>query len=135
MIHLNQAASLALIYLYRATFGEVTMIKTEQVDDFFKTINANLKEMETKVYNLTPDYMIDPDELFFIYGVDENKNGYYILKNDDESVHRRLSYVIGLPLDIVIASQKANALKCIGLEIVDGEIIKPDSKKLTRKID
>ncbi len=135
MIHLNQAASLALIYLYRATFGEVTMINTEQVDDFFKTINANLKEMETKVYNLTPDYMIDPDELFFIYGVDENKNGYYILKNDDESVHRRLSYVIGLPLDIVIASQKANALKCIGLEIVDGEIIKPDSKKLTRKID
>ena len=135
MIHLNQAASLSLIYLYRATFGEVTMIKTEQVDDFFKTINANLKEMETKVYNLTPDYMIDPDELFFIYGVDENKNGYYILKNDDESVHRRLSYVIGLPLDIVIASQKANALKCIGLEIVDGEIIKPDSKKLTRKID
>ena len=135
MIHLNQAASLSLIYLYRATFGEVTMIKTEQVDDFFKTINANLKEMETKVYNLTPDYMIDPDELFFIYGVDENKNGYYILKNDDESVHRRLSYVIGLPLDIVIASQKANALKCIGLEIVDGEIIKPDSQKLTRKID
>lgn len=133
MIHLNQAASLALIYLYRATFGEVTMINTEQVDDFFKIINANLKEMETKVYNLTPDYMIDPDELFFIYGVDENKNGYYILKNDDQSVHQRLSYVIGLPLDIVIASQKANALKCIGLEIVDGEIIKPDSKKLTRK--
>ena len=134
MIHLNQAASLAIIYIYRATFGEVTMINVEQVDNFLTTINDNLKEMNSKVYNLTPDYMIDPDLLFFIYGVDENKNGYYILKNDDESVHRRLSYVMGLPLDVVIASQKDNALRCIGLEMVDGEIIKPGNKILSREI-
>ena len=41
MIHLNQAASLSLIYLYRATFGEVPMLKTEQVDDFFTKLLFN----------------------------------------------------------------------------------------------
>ena len=132
MIHLNQAASLALIYVCRATYGTVTMVNTEQVNEFWNIINSNLENMQSKIHCLTPDYMINPDELFFIYGRNSDNIGYYILKSDDESHKKRKRYIMELPLDVVLASQEVNALNSIGLTKIDDEIVKIEEQELTR---
>lgn len=132
MIHLNQAASIALIYVHRATDGMINMVSIEDINDFKDIINNNLEQMNTKIHNLTPDYMVDPDDLFFIYGKAGNNSEYYILKDDASSIAKRKSYIMELPLDVVIASQMDNALKCIGLEKQDNEIVKVDEKSLER---
>ena len=124
MIHLNQAVSLALIYNYRATDGSATMISADSVFEYEKIVNSNLKEMNTSVNSLTPDYLVDTDELFYFYTQDADNKGYYVLKVDDKSVEKRKRYIMGLPLDIVLASQKNNALELIGLRLIDGKIRK-----------
>ena len=132
MIHLNQAASIALIYVHRATDGMINMVSIEDINDFKDIINNNLEQMNTKIHSLTPDYMVDPDDLFFIYGKAGNNSEYYILKDDASSIAKRKGYIMELPLDVVIASQMDNALKCIGLEKQDNEIVKADEKSLER---
>ena len=132
MIHLNQAASIALIYVHRATDGMINMVSIEDINDFKDIINNNLEQMNTKIHSLTPDYMVDPDDLFFIYGKAGNNSEYYILKDDASSITKRKGYIMELPLDVVIASQMDNALKCIGLEKQDNEIVKVDEKSLER---
>ena len=131
MIHLNQAASLALIYNYRATCGSATMISADTVIKYERVVNSNLKRMNSSVNDLTPDYLIDTDKLFYFYAQDADNNGYYVLKSDDKSVYRRERYIMGLPLDIVIASQKENALEIIGLKLVNGRIRKLENTMLT----
>ena len=132
MIHLNQAASIALIYVHRATDGMINMVSIEDINDFKDIINNNLEQMNTKIHSLTPDYMVDQDDLFFIYGKAGNNSEYYILKDDASSIAKRKGYIMELPLDVVIASQMDNALKCIGLEKQDNEIVKVDEKSLER---
>lgn len=129
MIHLNQAVSLALIYNYRATDGSATMISADSVFEYEKIVNSNLKEMNTSVNSLTPDYLVDTDELFYFYTQDADNKGYYVLKVDDKSVEKRKRYIMGLPLDIVLASQKNNALELIGLRLIDGKIRKLKRRK------
>ena len=126
MIYLNQAASLSLIYTYRATNGNTTMVKCDDVKEYEKIVNQNLKDMNSKVYDLTPDYLVDKNDLFFTYQNDIEEIGYYVLKNDSESVLRRKRYIMSLPLDIILASQRPNALEAINLVIVDGKILKKD---------
>ena len=129
MIHLNQAVSLALIYNYRATDGSATMISADSVFEYEKIVNSNLKEMNTSVNSLTHDYLVDTDELFYFYTQDADNKGYYVLKVDDKSVEKRKRYIMGLPLDIVLASQKNNALELIGLRLIDGKIRKLKRRK------
>ena len=49
MIHLNQAASLALIYNYRATCGSATMISADAVIEYERLVNRNLRKMNSSV--------------------------------------------------------------------------------------
>lgn len=128
MIHLNQAVSLALIYTYRATNGTTTMIDSLKTIEYEHIINKNLKEMKSKINSLTPDYQINKDELFFSYQEDINGNGYYVLMSDKESIEKRKKYIMTLPLDVVISSQKQNALEVINLELVDDKIIKKENE-------
>ena len=126
MIYLNQAAAISLIYTYRATNGKIIMISCNEVREFEKIVNENLKKMNSKVYNLTPDYLIDKDELFFTYQTDIEGNGYYVLKNDNNSINNRKRYIMSMPLDIILASQKTNALESINLIMIDGKMINKD---------
>ena len=131
MIYFNQATSLALIYTFRATkCYEETVISKNQIEAYEEVVNNNLKEMNSKVSSLTPDYLIDQKTLFFFCAKDD-ENTYYLLKSDDESIERRKKYIMNLPLDIVEASQKENALDILNLQLVDGQIKKkePTSKK------
>ena len=135
MIHLNQAASLALIYNYRATCGSANMISTDTVIEYERVVNSNLRKMNSSVNDLTPDYLVDTDKLFYFYAQDADNNGYYVLKSDDKSIEKRNRYIMGLPLDIVIASQKENALEIIGLKLVNGRIRKLQNTILKEEED
>ena len=124
MIFLNQAISLALIYIYRATAGSANMIELDKAKEYEEAINENLKKANSNIQYLTPDYLVNPDDLFFFYAEDRDENGYYVLKADETSIVKRKSYIKGLPLDVVLASQMPNALSVLGLELCDGQIIK-----------
>ena len=124
MIYSNEAISLALIYIYRATGAASDMVRLEQAQEYAKIINNNLREMNSTVHNLTPDSQIRYKDLFFFYAEDIEENGYYVLKKDEISIAKRQNYIVGLPLDVVIASQMPNALEALGLELVDKQIRK-----------
>ena len=136
MIHLHHAISLAIIYINRATYGFSSVITLEQAHEYQDTINHNLKEMKSKVHDLTPaDYEVNSDELFFHYAADINNKDYYVLKNDPESLLKCKKYIMTMPLDIVLASQETNALAILGLEKNNNKIIKkeiPKIKKITK---
>jgi hypothetical protein len=127
MIHLNQAASLALIFTYRASRSN--NIEVEKVKEYQKRVNENLIRMKSMVSNLTPDYMVDIDGLFFYYA-EFDGIGYYILKDDKRSIENRKKYIINTPLDIIIASQEEKALMTIGLTKLNGEIVKREELEL-----
>ena len=133
MIFLNQAVSLALIYTYRASDEICTMISSEKVVKYEKIVNENLKEMKSEI-RLTPDYQVHIDDLFFFYTNDENYNGYYVLKDDKESINIRENYIKNLPLDIVIASQNENALSALDLELDNGYIRRKTNKKIKQLV-
>ena len=133
MIHLHHAISLALIYTNRATYGKTTMITADEAQNYQDVINNNLKIMKSKVNDLMPpDYVVNLDDLFFTYETDIDNFGYYILKNDARSLELRKRYIINMPLDIILASQKPNALRNINLEMIDGKIIKNSHFKIKK---
>ena len=133
MIQLHHAISLALIYINRATYGSANMITLEQSKEYQSIVNNNLKEMKSKIRDLTPpDCCITMDELFFSFAEDINREGYYILKDDYESLEKRKRYIMHLPLDVVLASQKNNALEVLDLVMIDGKIIKKDKSKIKK---
>jgi len=133
MIHLHHAISLAIVYTNRATSGFSSVVTLEQAHDYQDAINHNLKEMKSKVRDLTPaDYEVNPDELFFHYAADINNKGYYVLKNDHESLLKCKKYIMTMPLDIVLASQENNALAILGLEKNNEKIIKKEITKIKK---
>ena len=133
MIYLNHAVSLALIYKYRATHDQNTMITTEETSNYQDIVNDNLKDMHSKVNNLTPtDHEVNLEEMFFNYTIIDNQ-GYYLLKDDPISKERRKKYImLNIPLDVVLASQRPNALDAIGLVMIDGKIIKKEKSKIKK---
>ena len=135
MIYLNHAVSLALIYTYRATNDTNTMITTEEANSFQDVVNNNLIAMNSKVNNLIPtDHEVNLDDLFFNYTIINNQ-GYYLLKDDPISQERRKKYImLNIPLDVVLASQRPNALDTIGLVMIDGKIIKKQNYKTKKNI-
>ena len=135
MIHLHHAISLALIYINRATNGSVTMVSFDKVKEYERIVNHNLALMHSKLGLLTPDYLVDKDELFFTYAQNINEEYYYILKTTEDSINKKNNYMVTMPLDIVIASQKTNALAAIDLEKKDGIIrVKENKIKTLTKI-
>jgi len=133
MIHLHHAISLAIVYTNRASHGFSSVVTLEQAHDYRDAINDNLQKMQSKVRDLTPaDYEVNPDELFFHYAADINNKGYYVLKNDPESLMKCEKYIMNMPLDIVLASEEPNALSLLGLEKNNEKIIKKEITKIKK---
>ena len=128
MIYFNQAVSLALIYIYRASAGNINMIGYNQAKEYEKVVNQNLQEMNSTIGNLTPDSAVTIDDLFFFYAEDRDESSYYVLKPDERSIKQRVSYIINLPFDVVYASQMPNALDILGLDFSNGQIIEKQEK-------
>lgn len=112
-------ASMALIYTNRATGNK--MISYDKVEKFDKIINENLDNMNSKI---NPSLFYDEESKLYFHANDENGKLYLVI---DPSVDIKVAqdYHIGcLPIDIVVASQMENALNIIGLQLVDGVLVK-----------
>ena len=134
MIFLNQAISLALIYIYRATGGNANMISFEKAKEYKKAVNENLQKMNSKIHDLPTDHTVTSDDLFFFYAEDRDENSFYVLRADAESILKRINYIKGLPLDVIIASQMTNALGVLDLKLCEGQIVEIETKTTrTRK--
>lgn len=110
-------AVMALLYSNEAD-SRITMISYERVEKFEKTINQNLGDINSEFF----DYFdLDTDEELYFYASDVDGKTYLII---NPKVDKKIAYeyhIRPLPIDILVASTKDNALKCIGLKLVDGK--------------
>ena len=112
-------ASMALIYTNRATGNK--MISYDKVEKFDKTINENLDNMNSKI---NPSLFYDEESKLYFHATDENGKLYLVI-DPSADIKVAQDYHIGcLPIDIVVASQMENALNIIGLQLVDGVLVK-----------
>ena len=111
-------AAMALIFNHDADYS-TTMISYDKVKKFDEIINQNLDEMNSSISLRL--YTGEYSELYF-YSKDETGKTYLVI-DPHANIDDARSYHIGtLPLDVVIAAQKANALAAIGLKLVNGRL-------------
>ena len=127
-VDLFTAAQLALIYNYRVTGTD--MVKKENVFAFQNAINENLDNMNSSVRRIACF-----DDPFCFYAEDSCGNGYYIFKPEDKYNDMIRRFIMFFPLDVIVASQKNNALETLNIIVLDGKmILKNDHKKNLIKI-
>jgi len=120
-------ASMALIYTNRALGNK--MISYSKVEEFNKVINDNLDVMSSEVDSRL---CYEEESRLYFHATDESGKVYLVI-DPNSDLKEATSYHIGcLPLDIVIASQMDNALEVIGLELVDGQLVKRKEKQLVK---
>ena len=120
------AASLALLYNYQATNGMGLLLSYDKIKKYIELVNNNLDEMGSNINWLFNSS--DLEQIYF-YSCDEDGKAYLILKPDFNIKKARSDYMGCRPTEILVATQKANALDAIGLELIDGQIRKKESEK------
>ena len=119
---------LGLLYVYQYSNTAQKMVLLDDLKNFHNCIESNLEEKGNKDYF---NFWNDNDEQ--IYFASSNKNGeiYYILDPMFDYGRAQSLYIGILPVDVLIASQKENALNTLGLEKVNGVIrIKSNQKQV-----
>lgn len=124
----EDAYCLGLLYVYQYSNMVQKMVLLDDLKNFHNCIESNLEEKGNKDYF---NFWNDNDEQ--IYFASSNKNGeiYYILDPMFDYSRAQSLYIGILPVDVLIASQKENALNTLGLEKVNGVIrIKSNRKQV-----
>mgnify|MGYP000533121527 FL=1 len=124
----EDAYCLGLLYVYQYSNTVQKMVLLDDLKNFHNCIESNLEEKGNKDYL---NFWNDNDEQ--IYFASSNKNGeiYYILDPMFDYSRAQSLYIGILPVDVLIASQKENALNTLGLEKVNGVIrIKSNQKQV-----
>lgn len=122
--YFEDIASIALLYNYQATAR--MLLSYDKIKEYDEIINNNLDKMNSNINYINS---LDNSKSIYFYSKDENDKEYLILKPYFDFEKARYEYIGCLPLDIIIASQKENALEVIGLELVDGKLLKKDYEK------
>lgn len=114
----EDAYCLGLLYSYIYA-GKKMMLKSD-LDSFYETIENNLKDTEAMDMYGTVWYDNDPS----IYYPSEGKNGevYYVLYPNFDIERAKSKYIGCLSVQVLVASQANNALNCLGLQKIDGNI-------------
>lgn len=109
---------LGLLYSY--LYAGKKMVLKDDLDAFYNTIEDNLEN--TDAVNLYVLYDDEPS----IYYSSEGKNNevYYVLYPELDMNKAKSKYIGCLPTQILVATQKDNALDCLGLQLKDGHICK-----------
>lgn len=116
----SDIAAMALLFNYDAN-SLTTMISYEKVNKFDEIINQNLDEMNSKISS--PLFIEDDSELYFRATDEDGKT--YLVISPNADIESARSYHIGtLPIDIILAAEKDNALATIGLKLIDGKLKK-----------
>ena len=120
----EDAYCLGLIYAY--IYSGKKMVLMDDLKKFHDTIEKNLEEMKSNSFNLYNTVWYDDDPS--IYYPSEGKNGevYYVLYPNFDLEKAKSKYIGCLSIDVLVASQKDNALDCIDLTKVDGKIVRKE---------
>ena len=118
---------IAMALLYRKQYAGTDMLSYDKALEFDAVINENLDNMNSK-FSIGPRCE-QTSELYRILQ-DENGNVYAVI-NHDADLKRAWEWHIGcLPIDVVISAHQENALKTIGLRLVDGKLTKQEKDKI-----
>lgn len=120
-------ASMALIYTNRALGNK--MISYDKVEEFNRVINENLDLMNSEI---DPLLFYDEESRLYFHATDETGKVYLAIDPSADLKEAEHYHIGCLPLDIVIASQMDNALEVIGIELVDGQLVKRKEKQLIK---
>ncbi len=115
--------------LYAHIYANKKMVLKDDLEKFHKIIEFNLRSMN-KDTNDTYAAWYDNDPS--IYFVSEGKNGeiYYVLYPDFDLDRAKSKYMGCLSTDVLVASQKENALSSIDLKKENGRIVKKKINEL-----
>lgn len=107
-------AVIALSYLNESQETK-KMLSYDKVKEYDKIINDNLEAMNSQI--TLPSSFEEGNSFYYFRGEDEN-NKIYLIINPNVNIKAAMKNILGyLPNEIIVASQKANALKAIGLQI------------------
>ena len=126
----EDAYCLGLLYAY--LYSNKKMVLLNDLKKFHEAMERNLEEMGSNSLDMYATVWYDNEPS--IYYSSEGKNGeiYYVLYPDFDLMKSKSKYIGCLSTDAIVASQKNNALDCIGLTKVDGSIVR---KERNIKID
>lgn len=119
----EDAYCLGLLYAY--IYSGKKMVLMDDLKKFHDTIEKNLEESDVMDIYATAWYDNDPS----IYYSSEVKNGevYYVLYSDFDLDRAKSKYIGCISTKVLVASQEENALNCLGLKKVDGNIKRKDN--------
>lgn len=128
-ICIEDSIMLALLYNYEATHNMI--LSYDSVSEFDRIVNENLEDMESRVGTV---YSLDYSRMMYFVSTDEFGKTYVILNPSFNLAKAKYDYVYQVPMDVMIASKRENALNAIGLTFQDNKIIKMDKspKKLIK---
>lgn len=115
--------------LYAHIYANKKMVLKDDLDKFYKIIEFNLRSMNK---DTNDKYVALYDNDPSIYFVSEGKNGeiYYVLYPDFDLDRAKSKYIGCLSTDVLVASQKENALNSIDLKKENGRIVKKKINEL-----
>lgn len=116
--------------LYAHIYADKKMVLKDDLDKFHKIIEFNLRSMNKDINDTYATVWYDNDPS--IYFVSEGKNGeiYYVLYPDFDLNRAKSKYIGCLSTDVLVASQKENALNSIDLKTENGKIVKKKINEL-----
>ena len=116
---LFDVAAMALIFQHDAN-SSVNMIAYETVERFDAVINKNLDDMDSEV---KPPIHSNDSSVYFYATRTRDRKVYYAIVPGADIEEARLYHLGPLPVDIIVAAEKANALATIGLKLDNGGFI------------
>lgn len=116
----EDAYCLGLLYSY--IFAGKKMVLKDDLDAFYNAIEKNLENTDAMDLYSTVWYDNEP----CIYYPSNGKNGevYYVLYPNFDIDNAKSKYIGCLSVQVLVATQKENALDCLGLQWKDGDICK-----------
>lgn len=113
--------------LYAHIYADKKMVLKDDLDKFHEIVEFNLRSVNNDIYT-TVWHDNDPS----IYFASEGKNGeiYYVLYPDFDLNRAKSKYIGCLSTDVLVASQKENALNSIDLKKENGRIVKKKTNEL-----
>lgn len=122
-IFIEDAYCLGLLYSY--LYAGKKMVLKDDLDAFYNTIEKNLENTDAMDLYAT----IWNDDEPSIYYPSEGKNGevYYVLYPEFDINRAKSKYIGCLSVQVLLATQKDNALDCLGLQLKEGHICEKNS--------
>ncbi len=116
----EDAYCIGLLYSY--LFAGRKMVLKDDLDEFYNTIEKNLENTDSFDLYATIWHDNDPS----IYYPSNGKNGevYYVLYPNFDIDRAKTKYIGCLSTEVLVATQKENALNCLGLQLKNGNICK-----------